>query len=461
MKLRAPAHPWLAAATAIAAVYSLVVLVLPTRGLALMGEDWEFLFRVARTPWPGRWIDVAMDHWSPLFFALLELKVRLLGAGSFPFVVWAWANHVLNLYLLGRLALSRTGDERAAAVATALFGVTTQYRAVIWWGFTMTGWAPAFTVTLLGLFAFDRYRKTGRGLVAACAAVFVAPLFMGSGLALGPALALDALSLPKKPRRRALGALAVAIALYAAIYVPAQATSERPKLFPRDAHEVGLAAVYAAKVAGMASAGGVLLAPVEVSADRGVLFLALYVGLVAAAIATAAPEERWGIASLQGILVTVSALIGATRWGFDPIHAAESRYTYPAAMVWVVTLAFLLRAALRRSPRETLGLAAVVLPLLALAHAQAAHDDSGRYSPRTRRDHPIVLAHFVAAVERATGPVYDAHLPDAIVSPATPASCVYALLVPNGKAVFTNWRTPATLAPYTSDPVLEAVAESH
>jgi hypothetical protein len=62
----------------------------------------------------------------------------------------------------------------------------------------------------------------------------------------------------------------------------------------------------------------------------------------------------------------------------------------------------------------------------------------------------------VDGATRAKGPVFDASLPWDLAWGDTRASDVLCVVAPGAKVVWTDKRTPESLLPYESDPILES-----
>jgi hypothetical protein len=445
---------WTAGAVLVSALYALVTLLLPARGLTFLWDDWQLLARLAHDAHP--WLAPVNEHWKPLYVALFQLEHAAFGGNHTFFLATTFVLHVANVWLLAILLGQRTGDERAAALAAAAFGLTTTYREVLWWA-GLGGLALAFAIVVLGFLAFERAREreSTPWLLVALATVFLAPLAFGSGLALGPALALEGWFLAPSSRRRRLALLPLVpwilyLACYAWVAPPATGESVVRSL-PRSA-------VFAVDALGLGVVGRNLLVPLPeepASLERLGAALALaYVAVVAAA-AFAFPEERRRLLLAQAFLALLIAPVALTRAHEPPIAAAWSRYQYFPAIAWTTTLALLLTPAFRRESR--LALAALpLLTVLAFGHARAASEDRRPFAPPPRRDHPEFLRRLASAVAGARGPVYDARLPALLVQPDmnVRASDVLEALAPDLHPAWTRKLTEASWEPYESDPVV-------
>src|SRR5579871_5065769 len=177
----------LVAAVLASAAFALGVALLPARGLTFLWDDWTLLARI-QGPWPGSWLAPVNEHVKPLYVGLFHLEHAVFGVEHTFFLATTFAIHVANVALLGLVLERRTKDPRAAALAAAAFGVALTYREVLWWA-SLGGLALSFTIVLAGFLAFERARE-GKSALPVALAVLGAPLAFGSGLALGPALAL-------------------------------------------------------------------------------------------------------------------------------------------------------------------------------------------------------------------------------------------------------------------------------
>src|SRR5581483_9928190 len=132
------------------------------------------------------------------------------------------------------------------------------------------GLALCFTTVLLGYHAAVRAAESRRALILTGVASFVAPLFFGSGLVLGPALALEL-----APRRRALVPLA-GFAAYCVLYL---ARGHAP-----EALSLGGALIFIPDSIGLGFVDRTLLVHLPETVTSGLLLAALYAaGVVALA----------------------------------------------------------------------------------------------------------------------------------------------------------------------------------
>ena len=160
---------------------------------------------------------------------------------------------------------------------------------------------------------------------------------------------------------------------------------------------------------------------------------------------------------MQLLLVLFVIPVALTRWIPGPTHGPlQSRYLYFVSLPWTVTVALALGQVVRRSGRGALVGAAVVLVLLAAGHAVAARTDGFEYSPRARRGHLALVERLRQRIVPRQGPVYDAPLPVNLAwNLDTRVSGVLSVLAPGNTVLYTNGRTPETIAPYLGDPLLE------
>ncbi len=444
------------AVVALSALYGFFVLVRPAWGLTFCMDDWEQLTRLRQTPWPARWLAIAMEHWPPIMWVLLDVKDRLFGVHHDPFLVWSLCAHVLNVALLARLLHLRTGSEPAAAIAAAAFGLTTHAREVVWWQ-SCSSWIPGFSLALLGFIALERHRH-GRSIVPAALAALLAPMAIGAGIVVGPALAVEAaLVLPAGRRLRAAGAVLLAWGLYLALFAFAR-SGHAVDLYPREGEHVLRALQFFADMIGSGYLGGLVLSPMGRAAHHGLTFALLYAAGIGGALVFSGSEVRRRIISAHVYLGLCFAIVAVSRWSFPPGQATSSRYQYFPALTWTTLVAFGVAAAWRASKRQTLVAAVVALAVLAVGHAGTAFADRQPYSPPIRALHPAYLDRLERAVASAKGPVFDAPLPFPVTQRTTHVSHVLALRAPGLRATYTNVRAAETVAPFLADPVLVDLA---
>jgi len=419
---------FLAGAVLIAAVYAFFVLLLPARGMTFYWDDWLILDRLAREPRPASWFVPHNQHWAPVAFALIDLEHALFGARHFLYLGVLWALHVGDVLLLALLLRAHTQDARAAAIAAALFGTASIWREALWF-VTDTPIVLCFFFTLAGFLATARDREEPRlrWKIAACAAIPLAAMSWGGGIALGPALALEASALaPGGERfRRALPAAATWSA-FALLYTFVAGRSAGGFL-AKTPEQLRGAWLFLVEVIGLGFALG-------------------YAALVALAAFTLPDKERKRLLLVHAWLALLLLPMALTRWYHnDREHnplAAASRYQYLPALAWTTLVALLLR---QRS-RPVFGAAALAVLLLAIGHARAAREDRGAFAPWGWRQHG---GEWVRALEQAArsgrGPLYDARPPAYVADPREmTASRMVPVIAPDAAPVWTSTRSPET-----------------
>jgi hypothetical protein len=382
-------------AVLVSALFSLLVIVLPARGLTFLWDDWFLLERAAS---PLRWFDAVNEHWKPIYCGLFALEHALFGANHTFFLLTSWALHCVNLALLGSLLAKKTRDENAAAIAVLAFGVATSWREVLWWA-CLGGLVLSFTIVLLGLHASERVRaaKDAREerifLGLAALASFAAPLTFGSGLALGPLLALEL-----APRRRALVPLAATL-VYLALYLhfgnPPHPPVDPLVLTNFAVHGVGLGLV---KRSFLPLSASWLPESDEVARALAFLYVAL-TGLV-----SLRGERKQVACALAFLALFLGPIALARSASLEP--AVYSRYQYYPALAWTWTLALALAG---RRPTVQLGAALLVLPL-AFFHAKDAERDGRPYAPSSRREFPAIVRGYVETAHESSSAIDRVHV---------------------------------------------------
>ncbi len=436
---------------AVGILVALVLLVLPMRGATFLWDDWCFLGRALHDPWPRRWLEPEGDHWSPMLFALLELEFRVFGPRHVLFMLLTVAIHALNVFLLERLLAQRTGDAVAGALGATAFAVAVVYREVIWWA-ELAGLALALTTVLLAFLELQSAGTRGsvsrRTIATVALATFLAPCLHGMGLALGPALALEALVvLPAAGRGRAVLAIATSWVLYLAILREVRLPAATR--LPHDLAESKLAAAWFVSALGEGVAGGALLLPGS-SALGGAVGAALYAAAVGLIACCLEGRERRSVLLAQVLPILVLAMVSLKRWSPGALISAAasgptaSRYEYLPVVGWTVAFSHAIATGLRARPRATGALAGLLLALLAWGHAGRVRNDP---RIRQRNQEGEFIGHLVRAATSAKGPVFDALLSD-----NTRASQLVSVLAPDASVIWTEVATRASLAPYERDP---------
>jgi hypothetical protein len=406
-------------AVAISAFFALVVILWPARGLTFLWDDWLLLARVHE---PLRWLEPINEHWTPLYAAFFALEYALFGARHTFFLLTTWTIHVVNLALLGTVIRRKTGDDRAAAVAVLAFGLLLTWREVLWWA-CLGGLALSFTVVLLGFHAADRAARPsspGAGLlmlVSAGVAAFVAPLFFGSAIALGPALALEL-----APGRRALVPLA-GFAAYAVLY----AGLGHPPEHTAAAGAVG----FVVDQVGIGIVRRSLLLPTSLFPDDprghpmvGILLAGAY-ALAMTALAATRTGDRGVVLRAQAWLLLVAVPIALARSNMPPIAAAWSRYQYFLSLAWALPLA----VGLAKRPRAQVATALLLVPL-AVGHAQESFRDGRPYAPAARRDHAAFVQALAAIAHESSASLENVPVPITLAWKGTRAKDIVRALSP-------------------------------
>lgn len=367
--------------------------------------------------------------------------------------------------LLGR----RAGDARAGAIGALAFGVVTSYREVLWWA-CLGGLALGLTIVLVGFLAFEKGRERGGlALVLAGACSFAAPLAIGSGLALGPALALEAWFLGPRERRARLGLAVMGPWLvYVSLYAAIALGSTRERLEHETPRGPGAVVTFAVDSVGLGVVGRTLALEAPAGREELVGFglaVAYVLGLAVLAWRLEAPARR-RLALAQAYLALVIAPVALARSNLGAAAPAWPRYQYFPALAWTTAVALGLAPLWKRWPRASLTSALLVLAGLAAANARAARDETRPFAPRQRALHPDFVRRLVAAARKADGPLWDPELAplsrelSTFVLPPTRASTIVELFAPDAAVVWTSAVTVESLAPYEADPLLAAVVAS-
>ncbi len=426
-------------AVLVSALFALLVIVLPARGLTFLWDDWFLLERAAS---PLRWFEPVNEHWAPLYCALFAVEHALFGANHTFFLLTSWALHCVNLALLGSLLAKKTKDENAAAIAVLAFGVATSWREVLWWA-CLGGLVLSFTIVLLGMHAGERVREAKDAreerifLGLAALASFAAPLAFGSGLALGPLLALEL-----APRRRALVPLAGTL-VYLAIYAFIEKEQHPPVDLVKAAnfalHGLGLGVVKRTflpiSTSALPEAWQALLPlstwwrpeawlpeTARVAWGLSLVYVTL-TGLVALR------GERKQVACALAFLGLFLVPVALARASFMAAAAAAfSRYQYYPGLAWSWTLALALT---RRPARVQLGAALLVVPL-ALLHASEAGRDHRPFAPPARREHPALVRSYVEIAHESSSAIDRVRVPPLLAWPGkTSARAIARALDPS------------------------------
>lgn len=454
---------WTYGAVLVAALWALALVLIPAQNLTFTGDDWMNWELLRGRPLPQRWLEPLLEHWEPFYLIWFDLQRTVFGFNHTAWLCLSFLVHVVNVYLLARYLHATTGDERAAAVTTVLFGVAITYREVLLVA-SQGGLTVCFGVAVLSLLAFERYRASGgRWLAVSVAAAFVAPLVWAAAIPIALILALSAFALLEKPRRLRVALLYAGVWLiYAVLYLAMSrsAVAATEHSLPGNTDHLRASAIFLCEQLGLGVVRTTLLLPLPDTPLVGIL-LTLAGAIAVAVLVYVVPRKdgtRIVLASLA--LVAFFAPIALARWRLLPLRppaAAWSHYLYVPSLAWTVIVAHGLTPALRARPRLIAG-ACVLLILLALGHAREVSRDDRWFAPATRRDHKHLVECLVRAATEAQGPVYDAALPRSLAWPGTRARAVLHVIDPATDGIsWTGTPSVASLAPYEKESALRLV----
>lgn len=450
---------WLAAAVAVSALYSLFVVVLPARGLTFLWTDWDQLNLLVVGKWPGSWLAPQDAHWMPIGQALLHAEYAAFGARHDLYLGVVWLFHVGFTALLGLLLRAWCGDGRAAALATATFGVAVTYRLPLWWAAGSFMYLATILVAF-ALFAIQRSHAGSRAwLAAAVAAVFLAPLVYGTGISAGPAVALEVLVLAPRPRARKLALVLGAWGLWGVLYALVRWVFYAGTVLHATANPIAVV-LFLFEAVGLGFVRQVPLLPVPNVPAVGVA-LALVYAAVTAVVAYAVDQRgRTRILLAHALFLFFFVPVALARSGFvfgKMLNATSSQYQLFAALTWTTLLAVVLARVLGRWPRTTVFVALAAIVALGFGHAREVALDQRAYAPYARRFARTTefVDALVAAARTARGPLYDLTLPPALSLVAVPASEAVRIVAPDVRVTWTNERTPESVAPLEAFDVLK------
>jgi hypothetical protein len=452
---------WVAGAVLASAVYSLLVLVLPSSGVTFLWDDWTHLQAIVEKG-PRAILEALNVHWTPIFRGLLALEYGAFGASYMPYLIVNWAIHVGNIFLLARVLGTWAADARAGALAAAAFGVATSYRILFWWP-TGASQLICFTFTAAAFMAFESWRARGQAGLPwkALAAIVGALLSNGAGIAVGPALALDAVvTLPREKNRRVAAAallvwgLTVIGCVLAVEYSPEGRSPHLGSLFSSE--RLIDAGMFSCEAIGLGFVRQVAVLPVSGGPIVGVALAFVYVLVLVILLYALSPVARRRLllahAYLVALLLPMAFFKASYVWNDRP-NAAQEHYQYLPGFVWGTALALTVARLSLLSPWiARLGAIGLVV-LLGSRHRETAFWDRNYFAPEVRRElHERELVDaLVAAVARARGPVYDAPLPRALAWEGTRARDVVAVVAPVVTASWTEEPTAESTAPLVSD----------
>lgn len=455
---------WTWAATGACALVTFFTILWPARGLTFLFDDYDHVARVAGAPGTEGWLSAYNVHWMPLFLALLRVERVLFGGNHTWYLAVLWAIHVANVFVLGRLIAARTGDERAGALGALAFGLATYYRSMLWW-VTGTCVASAFLVSALGFLAVESPRSSPRRvLVGGVLATFLAPLFWGSGAALGPALALEAWRRPDG--RRAAVAITGAWGAIVALSAPRSGGSVA-EVSPQRWDQLRLVTRFFVELSGIGYARNMLVPPFvdtpqapafPETLTNAIGLSVLYVGLVGLLLRALEPPLRDRLLRAQVYLLVLLGLVTLVRWtpvGVSYSIAAKPYYQYLPGLVWGTTVGAGAALAARRWPRRAWPLALALVLAWGALHARVALLDRTAMGPTMRRrfHEPEIVAHARAAVDGQPAPVYDAEVP-LFLATEKRLSDVLLVAAPGTRVTWTREATEDSVAPLRRDPLL-------
>lgn len=449
-----------------AVAFAAATLLLDGRGITFLWDDWDFLAAI-RAHGARSIVEPYGVHWQPVFRLALWAEVLAFGGREhFPYLVVNLLVHAVNLVLLARVLAARCSDERAAALATAAFGLATSYRILLLW---LTGLSVllAFTLTAGGFLAFERWRQSQerRDLALVLACVGAAPLCNAMGVALGPALACEAWVLRVPRRGRFAGLVAAAWGATAvASAVAVAGASHGPSLgalVRLDPDRLSRMAAFLLEAIGLGFVRQVPLLPVSGGPVAGMLLAFAYVLGLALALALLGAEARRRVLAAHAFLVFLVSPMAAVRASYvwsDRPNAASQHYQYFPGLAWGTLAAAVAAPLLRRRPRAGLVGSLALLGLLAQRHAAASREDRTYSAPVVRRAlHEAEIVERLSAIAAAsTGSLYDAPLPHWLAWKERRASDLVLVHDPDLRPSWTPEASPASVGPLAADPLLAA-----
>jgi hypothetical protein len=444
------ARAWTVALLLASAAVTVICYVLPTRGLTFLWDDWILLEKGVTIAAPGRWFQPHMHHVEPSYFAAFDAMHAIFGARTWGFILVSCAFHLLNVFLMARLLRARTGDERVAAVAAAVFGLSTVYREALWWA-GAGGIVLATTLALLGFLALERARTGGdRALLVCGALAFVCPTFNGAGFFLGPVLALDAaLTLPRERRIRALVAILLPWVLYG-VLLRSIGGSTGARL-PHDLAELRTFLVCGVYGVGLGLVKPALAIQTPDTPGSATALTLVYVVAALGVLPFLPKRQRVQVACAQLLLAGELGAVVLTKWyWWFPEAFAQSRYQYFPALAWTMLAAAAL-GAVHAGRRRVLLVAALVVGGMGWLQVQAAFKETRLCAPPFRVMQADFQRELVAVARSARGPLYDADLP---VTFPNHASTLVRIIAPEASVVWTSSRTDASIAPYLANEML-------
>ena len=323
--------PYLVAA---AVLVSAVVLYL-TSYKTFYYDEWDFVFQYR----PSQSTSIFLghnEHWSTIPILLWKLLLRVIGLRThWPYEAVALVAHSASVLLLFALVRRRSGDLPAFAAALMLLVLGSGAMDIVW-AFQVT-WTASVAFGLLAMLLLDR-EPGFRGRLPLVSLALLASL-MCSGIGLGFLVAVGVQLLVDARRRRFLLALILPVAAYGLWFLAYGAQLPgTPGALCSTCAPTGLAGDFPAPI-GLAYASsvasfvvtGLQASAAAVAGWPGVVFLPLFVALIAVHWYRQGKVEPWQIGLVAG-LVAQFLLIALVRVRIGVASAGESRYVYVGAV---------------------------------------------------------------------------------------------------------------------------------
>jgi hypothetical protein len=196
------------------------------RRLFWFGDDWDLLNNLAKAGFLKWSLAPFAENFVPLFKPLLAGAIYLFHGSYTAIVLLLWLTHGLNMFLFAIILRKIGFHSLAIMVAVVTAGVSwTNIETLAWvtqWTSVLasTAFLLAWLCLMAALNSSGKYRACMMGLYLGC--IVASPLFQSrgilTGLAISPILLAYKGWLPvKPPRALAIGSMALALALTAAI----------------------------------------------------------------------------------------------------------------------------------------------------------------------------------------------------------------------------------------------------
>lgn len=290
-------------------------------------DEWTFI--TGAPGWTLRsYFEPHNEHPSILFRAVYAALLNSVGLRTYlPYMGLLLIAHFANVVLLFEVVRRRAGDLVGMAAAALLLVLGAGWEDVLW-AFQMA-WLASIGLGLAALLLLQSPRRTG----AATACVTASLAFSGIGAVFATAAVVQ-LALSPARRRDLLWFVPVGVAV-AGWYVALGRFGEHPNPQPTAANLL-LDPLYALWGLSQSAAG--------------LIGLGGWVGVPLLAIAAAVIGWRWirrrpdafGISAMVA-LVSFYLLTGLTRAQLGYQQSGSSRYTYVAAVLWLIVLGDLAR----------------------------------------------------------------------------------------------------------------------